>query len=963
MTGVLEREQEIAALDTLIEGIAAGAGRTLVLEGHPGLGKSTLLAGVMDRPPGAPVRVLRFCCGELERQLAWAGAVGLLAPALRELTPARRQRLIAGPAAAAAALFEPSPPGGAPVRDAAEPDIYAVLAALLALLSEAAGGPDHASVQPLLVVVDDAHWADRGTLSFLAYLQRRLAALPAGLVLATRPPAIADPLQRPLLERIMGAPDTEVVRLRPLTGGAVARLVRSQGFPDADAGFCETCWEVTAGNPFFLHELLLEVRGRGAQTAPAFGSEQLARVTPPAVLRSLLLRLDRLPVSGAAELAGAAAVLGEGATLAQAAALAEIEQVAAIEALDALTSAELLAPGEPLRFVHPLVREAISSEIPPARRARDHARAAEILAAAHAQPEAVALHLLHAPRLADPGTVAALRAGAERARAQGAAPAAVRYLRRALEEPPAPAERAAVLIELARAETASGESDAVTHITEAVKLTSDPRRRAELLFELGWAEHNAGRFPHSAAAFERGLALLEDDSDGAVHDPDLADRLEAGYLVSATLDSDRVVDANARIAAIESEPAEIRSPSHRMLLAQVLFMRTMTGAPHDGIIELAERIWDDGRLLAQEGADSIALWHAIGALSWADAYESSLRAIEATLADAQERGLVLARAQGLYARAWPRLWMGDLRGAQADGWEAIEIWDAGLETYLPGAAYWCGQASLELGEPDRAHAALALCGPLARWEGTGMAGFIHALEGHLHSYHGRLAESVASHRAAGEVMESLMITNPSPMPWRSAAARAMRLLGESDEARALAATELELALHSGAPRAIGVARATLGLCRAGEEGIAELRASAELLAACGARLEEMRALVDLGAALRRAGRPREAREPLRAGLELAQQAGAVVLARRAETELRAAGARGRRLTDGGPGALTASERRVAELAAEGHTNRHIASLLQISVKAVEWHLHQSYRKLDIRGRAQLAGVLTAESTD
>jgi DNA-binding CsgD family transcriptional regulator len=301
--------------------------------------------------------------------------------------------------------------------------------------------------------------------------------------------------------------------------------------------------------------------------------------------------------------------------------------------------------------------------------------------------------------------------------------------------------------------------------------------------------------------------------------------------------------------------------------------------------------------------------------------------------------------------------MGDLRGAQDDARAAIEIWDGGLETYLPAAAYWYGLASLELGEPARAAAALALTRPLERWEGTGMAGFIHGLEGHLHLHHGRVAESVASHRACGEVMSSLMISSPAPMPWRSQAARGLLVLGHQDEAGRFAAEELRLAKAAGAPRPIGTARAALGLCTGGDRGLRQLARAAEELGACGAHLERTRTLLDLGAAMRRAGRPRDARAPLRAGLELAQRSEAIVLARRAETELRAAGGRGRRAVDRGPESLTASERRVAELAAEGHTNRHIAGLLQISIKAVEWHLHQSYRKLDIHRRTELPGVL------
>jgi tetratricopeptide (TPR) repeat protein len=939
-TTLLERGRELASLQGLAAEVRAGSGRTVVIEGPPGLGKSSLVAaaGEQARRDGQ-LEVHSFCCGELEHELAWAGAVGLLGAAVSGLDPSTRADLFAGPAAPAAVLMDDL----ARTADIHDGDAFGFIHGLYVLVSRLAARA------PLLLVLDDAQWCDRPSLEFLAYLQRRLAWHPAGLVVATRPPAQAA--ERALLERIASAPDTDLHQLASLTSASVAALVRGQAFPDAPPDFCHTCWEVTAGNPFYLHELLIELRERGVDPQTSI-ARKLSQVAPPSVQRAVLRRLDRLPDHGAAGLARAAAVLGDGATLRHAAGLAQLEQPAAVAALDALAAAELLAPGEPLRFLHPLVRGAIYSDIPAARRAHDHARAARLLAADELSADLVALHLLHAPRTADPQTVTALRTAAERARAQGAPQPAVDYLRRALEEPPSPRERPEVLVELARAETAVGDTRAVKRLSEAVSLVADDRRRAEILLELGWSEHHAGRFPAAAEAFERGLA-----NPAAGEDPELAGELEAGYLVCATLVPARVTDAVERIRVIESGPGDIRTPAHRLLLAQVLFMRTMSGAPRDGIIDLAQRIWGDGRLLRDEGAASHALWHVIGALSWADAYGPALEAIQRTLEAADETGLALAHAQARYARAWPNYWMGYLREAQADARAAIEIWHGGLETYLPAAIYWFGLASLELGEPLRAERALALAGAPERWQATGMMGFIHGLRGHLHFHAGRMEEALACQRACGEVMSSLMITSPGVMPWRTHAARAMRALGESGAARSLAEEELELARSSGGARAIGVALTTVGMCAGGETGVDRLREAVEVLARSGAGLEHARAQAELGAAIRRAGHRREARPHLQAALDLAQRAGALTLARNADTELRAAGGRARRATDTGPDVLTASERRVAELASMGHTNRAIAGQLQVSVKAVEWHLHQCYRKLEIQGRRQLPAAL------
>ena len=124
-----------------------------------------------------------------------------------------------------------------------------------------------------------------------------------------------------------------------------------------------------------------------------------------------------------------------------------------------------------------------------------------------------------------------------------------------------------------------------------------------------------------------------------------------------------------------------------------------------------------------------------------------------------------------------------------------------------------------------------------------------------------------------------------------------------------------------------------------------------------ARVEHIRAQTDLGAHLRRANRRAEAREHLRAALDGAHHAGAGAIAARAETELRATGARPRRVALSGLDSLTASERRVAELAREGMTNREIAQTLFVTARTVEGHLTQVFRKLDLSARDELAGAL------
>ena len=129
------------------------------------------------------------------------------------------------------------------------------------------------------------------------------------------------------------------------------------------------------------------------------------------------------------------------------------------------------------------------------------------------------------------------------------------------------------------------------------------------------------------------------------------------------------------------------------------------------------------------------------------------------------------------------------------------------------------------------------------------------------------------------------------------------------------------------------------------------------LDASTAKLERAKALAALGATIRRARQPTEAREPLRRALELATACGADRLAEEVRSELHAAGARPRTEALSGSESLTASERRVATLAADGQRNRDIAQALYVTPKTVELHLTNAYRKLGIRSRRELAGAL------
>src|SRR5205823_2230508 len=213
----------------------------------------------------------------------------------------------------------------------------------------------------------------------------------------------------------------------------------------------------------------------------------------------------------------------------------------------------------------------------------------------------------------------------------------------------------------------------------------------------------------------------------------------------------------------------------------------------------------------------------------------------------------------------------------------------------------------------------------------------------------------------GKGLTQAMVTCPSYLPWRSQAALAQLALGDQESAGRLAEEELELARAFGAPRALGVAKRAVGVVAGGDRGELLLREAIDAFEHGDAKLERARALADLGALLRRRNRRTEARELLRDALDVAHRLGATPLAARAETELRATGARPRRVVLTGLDSLTASELRVCELASHGLTNREIAQSLFVTARTVEGHLTSVFRKLRVHSRDELPAALAGSA--
>jgi DNA-binding CsgD family transcriptional regulator len=383
----------------------------------------------------------------------------------------------------------------------------------------------------------------------------------------------------------------------------------------------------------------------------------------------------------------------------------------------------------------------------------------------------------------------------------------------------------------------------------------------------------------------------------------------------------------------------------------------MLGEPQQNIRQLAERAWDNGAMLAEETADG-PTWNLLtGALSFSEQLGFCESVCDAVLDDARRRGSPMAFATASYCRSSPYFYMGRISDSVADIELALEARADGWEMFLPSAYAIYALGQIERGELERAHATLALA------EAPGVdtnLGFTWVLEarGRLHLASGRPQEALDAFLAAGELLTSVFsMPSPGIMPWRSDAARSANAIGDHVRARELAEEDLRRSRRVGSPGMIGRALHTQGLIDPSDHGLTLLEQATDALAGSPAGLEYAHALVDLGAARRRGGQRTAAQEPLRKGLALAQAGGAGALRERARVELAATGARPRKQIRTGADSLTPSERRIADMAARGQTNRQIAQALFVTIKTVEAHLHHTYQKLAIGTRKELADAL------
>jgi DNA-binding CsgD family transcriptional regulator len=927
---ILEREREVAEIDRALATTLAGNGRVLLVEGPAGIGKSTLLrvSSALARDRG--VTVLSGRGSPLERQFSYGVVRQLYEPyGLADAT--NRLDVLEGAAGLSVRAFREGDgePAGGDVSFATLHGLYWLTANL-------------ASRAPIALVVDDSHWADVPSLRFLLHLGSRLEGLRALVLVARR---TGYPGAVPELERELAVIAGEALRPGQLGPASTARLVQSELGSRASQRFCGACHEATDGNPLLVRTLIASVAAEGIEPTDE-AAAQVDSFGLDGVRRFLDRQLAHFPDEAAA-FVEALAVLGDGAPLRQVARLADLDLGEASAYADSLRHASILSSDEELRFEHPILSGAVLERMGRGERAIAHARAAGILAAEGEPADRLALHLLHTHRVGSDATTATLREAAVLAAERGAPDTAASYLERSLEEPPPQELRAPLELELGLAQLAARRDVEATRLLVRAVTALKPSDQASGALAAGRALGMIGRFEEAATVLE--LALPQ-------HSPRSETELlvEAEFLANAWLLGDRLPVAVRRLARYREADAPAGIGRQLMAVHRVA-LQMRTAAPSAAAWALLDNVMENGAVLREH---SLVLSWVLMPLVFTD----RLGEIEAICSElmqlGEQRGSAYLVAHLAFPRAFAALRLGRLREAEDYGrWSLTQKLARGMTDGRPWHGVALIDALIERGDLQAAEVALArLDAPESPPEQLAWALLLET-RGRLRVAQMRSEEALADLLEAGGRFERLQWNHPGITVWRCDAARTLSLLGESGEAMRLAAEHLDLARATQLPRPTGIAALGLAAVSPRQQAMPLFQEAIECLEGTPARLELAKALVECGAALRRSGKRLEARSHLRRGLELAHRAGARPLATRAREELVAAGGRPRKPVFTGIDALTASELRVAAMAATGATNRDIAQRLFVTQKTIETHLRHVFEKLDIRRREDLPNEL------
>ena len=951
------RAEETSSLDDALADVDRGRSATLELVGEPGIGKTRLLAELTARADARGQLVLSGSASELERDLPFSVFVDALDEYVRGLERRRLDALDEDVRAELALVF-PSMTALASEREVAlQHERYRSHRAVRALLEQLA------STQPLVLVLDDLHWADSASVELLGALLRRPPAAPVLLALAVRP--------RQVPERLAASLDRAhregtLIRLELGTlSPEEARQLLGDAVDSADA---TVLYEESGGNPFFLEQLARSLDRAGGEAA-VHDETWLASIGVPSTVvaaiteeLALLSRPARLALEGAA-------VAGDPFELELAAAAAKLPEPSVMEAVDELLQLDLLRTTDVprrFRFRHPLVRRAVYEATAGGWRLGAHERCAQALAARGATASARAHHVERSAREGDAGAAAVLRRAGEEA------------------------------VRLAPASAAHWFAEALRLLPQAARA----EERAELLLARAGALTAAGRFSDSHDVLLNALAIVPDDLHVlrtkvvracAGAESLLGEQEQAGVLLAR---------------AIESLPD--RGSAEAVVLMTELAQNCLWRARYDELHEWAGRAVDAARRLGDPPLTAAALAalaiadSMMGAAARAEANRSEAAALVDSMSDDDlarniqaaallsgvelyvdryaeadahaNRALAVARATGqgehflVLVETLGGVWR--QRGKLA---EAGELLDGGIEAArLLGnthALVWSlsGRSSAAL---RAGHVELAVA---TAQEGVDLSadagGTFHSAEVAA-DLAAALLETGQPERAVALLLDSsggkeLVLIAGSPRArFLEVLARSWIALDRLDEARDAAACGETWAATVRLPMAAvwaGRATAAVELAARDPAGAAEhALASAAAADEVGAPVEAALSRTLAGRALAQAGDGERAAGELQRAAREFEARGALRYRDEAERELRKLGHHIHRRTRRGKtdasgiDSLTEREAQLARLVVDRKTNSEIAAALFLSQKTVETHLRNIFRKVGVASRVELA---------
>ena len=902
------RAEECGLLDGLLADVRRGEGRSLVIRGEAGIGKTALLEYVIESASG--MTVLRAVGVESEMELAYASLHQLCAPLIDrfERLPAPQRealRVVVG------------------MTRGAPPDRFLVGLGVLSLLS------DLAEERPLLCVVDDAQWLDQASALTLAFVARRLLADPVGIVFAAREPG----------EELHHLSGLEVHGLR--NGDARALLGTAVRFI-LDKRVRERIIAETRGNPLALLEL---PRGLTASELTVGFELVDAQALSGRIEESFIRRLESLSEDARRLLLLAAAEpVGDPVLVWRAAEYLGIEA----EAADHVENAGLLAIGDRVIFRHPLVRSGVYRSALVEDRTAVHLALAEVTDR-EADPDRRAWHLAAAATGPDEQVAAELERSAGRAQARGGVAAAAAFLKRSVMLTRDPGRRAERALAAAQAHLQSGAFDAALQLLaspEAGSLDELGRARVELLRgRIAFASSVGGEAPALLLKAARQLEAL----DVALARETYLDAWAAAWFAGRAA-RERTLQEVSRAAIEVPQPSSAPRPCDLLLdgLAVLVIEGRAAAAP-----KLAQAV----SVFAQGDIAERLRWGWLATTAMWTLWDDESNLLVQQLQSLRDAGLLVHLPIYLQQLGGNVAWRGDFATAASLIAEGDTVAEAtGTRLTRHAAVILAGFKGAEA----EAAALIDVEARKAAAAGQGLGIQVcHWISAVLYNGLGRYEQAVMEAQPASEVGPETGTCAWARVELIEAATRT----GQTRLAIETLARLAEAASVGERDWGLGLLARSRALLSHGEAAERSYREAIERLSRTQVRPDLARAHLLYGEWLRRENRRLDAREQLRSAHEQFMSIGMEAFAERARTELQATGEHVRRHTVETRDDLTAQERQIAEMARDGLSNPEIGARLFLSPRTVEWHLRHVFTKLGIKSRRQLANALPSSSSE